>query len=292
MGTQRWCFFNESQSVCLPACRGSIWDLAGSPFTIKGRGGNLRIHLGEEPLNSAEPSYPSLMEGWQRGQRSSWRGGEGEGKGEGVSNGLLARVFEKERNSQPLNIFRNNKLMWKFLSWLRVSSALWWWNTRMQLKQSGLLSALQTRTHTHMHYPLPCGKHDWERPMAGGMGESVPHVERGNILQKFTANLNLMGHSLSLRYSFWCRWALMKWELRPRSHQNCSSGAPHGWATKGHGVKGQTAWHITGWDMYRVVTGKKHQFLTSNSTFKNWQFVENLHMWTLLWRISLRVESP
>lgn len=67
MGTQKWCFFNESQSVCLPACRGSIWDLAGSLFTIKGYRRNLRIHLGEEPLNSAKPSYPSLMEGLTEG---------------------------------------------------------------------------------------------------------------------------------------------------------------------------------------------------------------------------------
>ena len=158
-------------------------------------------------------------------------------------------------------------------SWLRVSSAPWWWNTKIQLKLNWvacfqIYRSLHTHTHTHTHNRLLCGKHDWERPMAGGMGESVPHVERGNILQKFTANLNLMGHSLSLCYSFWCRWALMKWELRPRSNQNRSSGAPHGWATKGHGVRGQAAWHIAGWDMHRVVTGRLHQFLTSNSTFK------------------------
>lgn len=76
-----------------------------------------------------------------------------------------------------------------------------------------------------------------------------------------------MGHSLSLCYSFWCRWALMKWELRPHSHQNCSLGAVNGWVTKGHSVKGQTAWHVTGRDMCRVVKGKLHEFLTFNLTF-------------------------
>lgn len=57
--------------------------------------------------------------------------------------------------------------------------------------------------------------------MAGGMGESVAVVE-----QKCTANWNLMGHSLSLCSSSWCRWALMKWELKP-----LTSGlvAAHGW---------------------------------------------------------------
>lgn len=49
--------------------------------------------------------------------------------------------------------------------------------------------------------------------MARGMGESVPLVERGNIPQKFTANSNPMGRSLSLCYSLWCRWALMKRDL-------------------------------------------------------------------------------
>lgn len=78
MGAQRWCFlfvfFKESWTVCLPVCRGSIWNLASSLFTFKGCCSNLRIHMGKKPLSSAEPSYKPpilpLMEGWQSKVRS------------------------------------------------------------------------------------------------------------------------------------------------------------------------------------------------------------------------------
>lgn len=71
------------------------------------------------------------------------------------------------------------------------------------LKNKAVLSALHM--HTHAWPPCltaagVCGNQDWE------MGENIALEEQGSILLKFTANLNLMGHSLSMCYSLWCCW--------------------------------------------------------------------------------------
>lgn len=160
MGPQRWCFFNESQSVCLSACRGSIWDLASSLFTIKGCRNKLRIHLGEQPLNSAEPSYPSLMEGWQRGQQ----GGTGQRwkKCEQRFKRKVELFLGKEQPVIKHICYVNGEtLIWKFLceSWWRVKAELHCAKAKAKgtplALSGGDAGCFQLYTCRYMHSPPP-----------------------------------------------------------------------------------------------------------------------------------------
>lgn len=67
-------------------------------------------------------------------------------------------------------------------------------------------------------------------------GENAALVQRGNIPSQFTANLNLMGHSLRQRCGFWCRRAL---GTETPTHRIALWELQNGGVTGGHGIKGQ-----------------------------------------------------
>lgn len=72
---------------------------------------------------------------------------------------------------------------------------------------AAMYKTTQAGAHALTRTATPCLKASVgvTREAEGEMGESGPLVKQGSILQKFAANLNLMGHSLSLCSGLWCR---------------------------------------------------------------------------------------
>lgn len=121
---------------------------------------------------------------------------------------------------------------------LAISTALWWWDTITQVKAPSLPTYTPPPTHMLPMCVFGGGGwvHVWGRvgncphyPQV--MGENVLLMETGDILLKFTANLNLMGHNLSSwRKETPFTWELLfgsyKWVTGKRSQcQRADSGA-------------------------------------------------------------------
>lgn len=99
-----------------------------------------------------------------------------------------------------------------------ISTALWWWDTVTQVKAT----SLPTYTPPPPTCCLCVCLGGWMSACVGKggklteracypqvMGENVLLMETGDILLKFTANLNLMGHNLSS----WRKETPFTWEL-------------------------------------------------------------------------------